>query len=989
MTKEEILKAAGFPNTKEGVKAFYKEYDNPEVFFAKHGGSLSGAPHNGQPTADEFFSYGSHYNDSVNVPMGNPFYAAEGGTPYYGGPTRPYTYGGGLPGGANEYDMPCMNCGGYMEEGGDYNSPTNYGSFNVAMKNGGSLKKYQDVGEVKFKTPYSPEGPNINKFFNTPQGKKLTPDEKFAAEEQIRLANRFGKKPVTVGSRVDPDLQAYDTSDTESDIMLYKNPETGIAGPDSMHVFPGNPNLQTIFKRDKVMVGNALDTKKSRKEAEDFNKGKIIEKKGELYGDYAHNAVYPFETGGVIDPSNNMSYPTFEDGGKYNLLNLIKAASKKMKKAYGGDTVTQGGNSDNYPNSITEAFKKSVANNHSNSLLKKGEENIIKELQGSARGYDMGGMYEDDYSAPQLDPQTAANNYMFEQQNNALRNNFQNNINSLGNSLQYLGYGANPYTKTTVRKAGVGLETGSTTPGASRSMSPAEWEWMDQQRKAKQNEANYARYFGSQGTRGMNFLPINYGYNTKTRISKKSQANLQDLLGKDGKNPHDINSLKYVDKDTLFGHKTKLVLGHRDFYEDNMKIKPVPSLLNNKGKSKKESAYDLGDLISRLKNKGQGQGQSQDLGPYPDATEYDGVNEAATSDNYEHGQLFPKIYKQSPASFMPSNLQKPPSTTPVDMRRDNSFKTGFPSVQTPSFAPTAKKYGGLARAQYGKNHLSPNMADGLYDAAGNLIDNMSPVKMEPINTVPLFNDYVNNQGAALQQQQGHLKDPETGSMYSGPEKKTKIVQKTKMGLDGVSAANATIAGIDTLASGINMGRANKDFDQKNIDRHIADNTYLSNQGIAQYGGSRGDYDPNSGEFRLGDKVAVQFKGNAPGSRGTIKAYGGSFQDGGMQQQQQPDPQQIMQGVATMLQQGAQPEQIAKQLVEMGIPQEQVVQIIQTVMQQLQGGQEGQEEPQQQPMRYGGYAYGGNAEEDEESYEADLNEDEIAELRRGGHIVNYI
>ena len=77
---------------------------------------------------------------------------------------------------------------------------------------------------------------------------------------------------------------------------------------------------------------------------------------------------------------------------------------------------------------------------------------------------------------------------MFEQQNNALRNNFQNNINSLGNSLQYLGYGANPYTKTTVRKAGVGLETGSTTPGASRSMSPEEWEWMDQQRKAKQND---------------------------------------------------------------------------------------------------------------------------------------------------------------------------------------------------------------------------------------------------------------------------------------------------------------------------------------------------------------------------------------------------------------------------------------------------------------------------------------------------------------------
>ena len=928
-------------------------------------GGLSGAPHNGQPTANEFFSYGSHYNDSVNVPMGNPYYAAEGGTPYYGGPTRPYAYGGGLPGGANEYDMPCMNCGGYMEEGGDYNSPTNYGSFNVAMKNGGSLKKYQDVGEVN---------PELKAFLQqrNPANVKQMPPRVNNYEAQ---GNDLSKIFPIKGRN-----QANTADSTIYNIRL----DSKYYPTDSIIPIPNNPNIKAAYNKGKFTIAGT--TQAGIKQAAALNEGSLKQGKGSDPTVYPNYSKYFKEEGGVIDPSNNMSYPTFEDGGKYNLLNLIKAASKKMKKAYGGDTVTQGGNSDNYPNRITEDFKKTLANNHGNSLLKKGEENIIKELQGSAKGYDMGGMYEDDYSAPQLDPQTAANNYMFEQQNNALRNNFQNNINSLGNSLQYLGYGANPYTKTTVRKAGVGIETGSTTPAASRSMSPEEWAWLDEQRKAKQNEANYARYFGSQGTRGMNFLPINYGYNTKTRISKKSQANLQDLLGKDGENSHDINSLKYVDKDTLFGHKTKLVLGHRDFYEDNMKIKPVPSLLNNKGKSKKESAYDLGDLISRLKNKGQGQGQSQDLGPYPDA-----VDNSSQQGNSQSVEDLNKMGVYAPGR----NVE--------DMRSSNLYKKQSPTVQGPVYQEkltddwnkdinkkpmsipsiNSKAYGGLARAQYGKNHLSPNMADGLYDAAGNLIDDMSPVKMEPINTVPLFNDYVNNQGAALQQQQGHLKDPETGSMYSGPEKKTKIVQKTKMGLDGVPAANLIDSGINLLASGVNMGRANKDFDQKNIDRHIADFTYSGNPTK-----NLGKWDVNSGVMDPTNMTPVQFTGNAPGSRGSIGAYGGSFEDGGMQQQQ-PDPQQIMQGVATMLQQGAQPEQIAKQLVEMGIPQEQVVQIIQTVMQQLQGGQEGQEEPQQQPMRYGGYAYGGNAEEDEESYEADLNEDEIAELRRGGHIVNYI
>jgi hypothetical protein len=138
MTKEEILAAAGYPNTPEGIAAFYNEYGTPDAFFAKHGGSLSGAPHDGQPTADQFFNYGSHVNDKLNVPMSNPFFLKQGGT-YYGGPTRPYAYGGditefcwggGLPGGPNE--MPEMLEGGY-------NSPMNYGSFPVTSEYGGIL----------------------------------------------------------------------------------------------------------------------------------------------------------------------------------------------------------------------------------------------------------------------------------------------------------------------------------------------------------------------------------------------------------------------------------------------------------------------------------------------------------------------------------------------------------------------------------------------------------------------------------------------------------------------------------------------------------------------------------------------------------------------------------------------------------------------------------------------------------------------------------
>lgn len=86
MTREQILKKGGFANTPEGIKAFYKKYNTPEKFFAEHGGSLSGAPHDGQPTADQFFNYGAPALGHMNIPMSNPTYLAHGGMYHSDGP---------------------------------------------------------------------------------------------------------------------------------------------------------------------------------------------------------------------------------------------------------------------------------------------------------------------------------------------------------------------------------------------------------------------------------------------------------------------------------------------------------------------------------------------------------------------------------------------------------------------------------------------------------------------------------------------------------------------------------------------------------------------------------------------------------------------------------------------------------------------------------------------------------------------------------------
>jgi len=77
---------------------------------------------------------------------------------------------------------------------------------------------------------------------------------------------------------------------------------------------------------------------------------------------------------------------------------------------------------------------------------------------------------------------------------------------------------------------------------------------------------------------------------------------------------------------------------------------------------------------------------------------------------------------------------------------------------------------------------------------------------------------------------------------------------------------------------------------------------------------------------------------------------------GMQAPQQGVPQeggqeeQLMQMVAQALQQGASPEEVMQKLVEMGLPEEQAMQLVQMVAEQMQGGQE--QAPQQMPQEMG-------------------------------------
>lgn len=394
MTKKEILAAAGYPNTPDGIAAFYNEYDTPEKFFAKHGGSLSGAPHNGQPTADQFFDYGSHANDKLNIPMSNPFFLKEGGA-YYGGPTRPYKKGG--------------------------------------------LTKYQKKGEVvnPWQIPGATNPDNPNFIHSTTPGttRWLTKEGKTPFQELL-------SKPKTYGSG---EWTAQDTL-IQNDPRLFNIEKTLKAKPEYKQAYWGSPIMRDLDEAERAeaymltygdlrslinqtgtakgsnpdpydqMYYNAIQGNESgnaKPVSSDLEKKLRFYSKAKKYGgditefcwggglpggpnempEMLHGGYHSpmnygsfpaTEWGGALDASNQNAFPMMEKGG---LKQFLKSVSKAKKKAYkeGGKTTIQGGNQ-NFLESRRASFDDALKNNVYNAFIQEEEKAAMQAMNPYATG---------------------------------------------------------------------------------------------------------------------------------------------------------------------------------------------------------------------------------------------------------------------------------------------------------------------------------------------------------------------------------------------------------------------------------------------------------------------------------------------------------------------------------------------------------------------------------------------------------------------------
>ncbi len=404
---DEILAEAGFPNTPEGKAAFYKEFPTKEDWESykqmKHGGSLSGAPHNGQPTADEFFSFGDPTYGNLNIPFGN------------------FAYGGYFePGGMNNPNPPVLK----EEPRGATKVSTVEPGYNM-LGSVGSKTFYDKKADKAISSPGSGSGTSgdwkqsmISRLQSGVSPQSLVEAghiSKDAAKDfeqyykpvytetaQTTPATSISKpQPTPLKDQDKIDRKWFSSPGNQSqnyDSYMYPDVNSGYANPTRRYFdkktgqeidpaksytdkgdyvanfIQGAPGAEGTLKQTRINtpIGSATDNPITMAGSTGFayggglpnganempcmNCGGYMDDGGDVASPMNYGAFPNTEYGGMLDQSNMDEYPVFQEGGNefekggsfYSLINNLKKAKKKLFSK-GGDTVMQGGNATDYP----------------------------------------------------------------------------------------------------------------------------------------------------------------------------------------------------------------------------------------------------------------------------------------------------------------------------------------------------------------------------------------------------------------------------------------------------------------------------------------------------------------------------------------------------------------------------------------------------------------------------------------------------------------
>lgn len=814
---------------------FYRLYPTKAHWERAHKmklGGLSGAPHNGQPTADQFFSYGSHANDKLNIPMSNPFYLAYGGTPYYGGPLYPAVEGVAMPAPAagkplSEADYKRLQ----QAQNILYQSGANKG-YKENWQHPQFTQATQDYYSLTGKHPEAVKGQYAQDLQQDPY-KKMTYHAEFAKPQQTAYQDYLKgfqkpsapaapaaapvppkQQPITPAAQqltgtqapaqpatANPYKATWDFNSGQTKVYRDKAgkivaTETYMGGKPYETTY-GEPQGATTVKQGAFDVANlATPSSKYGGALGEYCWGGLPGGPNEipamLHGGYHSPMNYgsfpvTSEWGGILDASNINDYPKMDIGG---LKKILGAAARKMKKAQGGDTTITGGNEDYLKNKNT-AFQKSVGRLMNNAFIDQEYENISKAMM-QVGGQPMQG--------PQLNTQNA--NYQsglqnqmsgYQQRRNQDMGNFYNATLNFANNLSTAAEGKEVVPWYKALAAMYSPDQGA----ASNFYSPLNYIPANVSRKYEMSNKDLANI----DEWGQKYMPT--GYSIKSNYGKLAQ-----LLGKFGRR--------------AFGPKS------------------VELTFRGEGKG-----------LPSLKDKLQVKGVSTQPWNTPDKPVMDYMND----EDPGMGNFKYKRPVVSDNSLMQKAKDAGYSPFMVEAPEESWIGPGHPQSN--------KRYGGyLHKAQFGEANALGNVQSNT---------NMNPIAMPQVDyrqaAIDAKPDDAYTEPTIMK---GEAAPTITDKVGNAPEVKGTI--KRKYSGIGQAIGQYAIPTINALAS---VGEK-KDF--KNAQKKYKESLDPMNMFVANQG-TQGDYSVNNPgigpDFRPNQTVPVQYPGGMYQS-----AYGGSFQMGG-------------------------------------------------------------------------------------------------------------
>lgn len=389
------------------------------------------------------------------------------------------------------------------------------------------------------------------------------------------------------------------------------------------------------------------------------------------------------------------------------------------------------------------------------------------------------------------------------------------------------------------------------------------------------------------------------------------------------------------------------------------------------------------------------------------------------------------VYTEWPSNYYPPNVEFPDLTAVKEYNAAQAQNTPLQAQSNRNGLGTALAVGaglGTAGLGYGAYKKLPGMIASVKDINESVIDKKA-VREAAMKQKALLLDRLSNirrireEKAAAEAAEIAKNAIGLGTRFKnalGIFSKSKYIEPV---VEGIKAAFETSPVKRYGGEQYAYGGAYANVPQHSNPGMYADG-YSGTSSGGQYFDDGGSFIPQYGDSAYGQLPKF---GYGKAMYGMGMAYGGMYQEGGMpldqeammaqQQEQQmppqgqPDPQQLMQEIAQMLQQGAQPEQIMQQLVQMGIPEEQAQQMIQQVMQQMQGGQGQPQGPQEEQMegpqgqnpqeemmeeqgppmgRFGRQLkMGGNSNSYSVGDEYDMSQSQIQDLIKKGYKIQYV